>query len=196
MGSLLVQILASQGLAKMAVLLTPAAPSDVTALTFSTFNTYIDVTSKWGFWHKPQKLSFEKARYGLLNCMPEDRARQEYAGFTWESGRSAFELGFPLLDKAQAAKVDSAKVTCPLLVVAGAHDRIIPASVTKKVAEKYKQAQYKLYEKHGHFLFREENWEGQVGWKAIAEDINSWIDAENAMFAHVSETIQSAAKKL
>jgi non-heme chloroperoxidase len=34
--------------------------------------------------------------------------------------------------------VDESKVTCPVLIVAGEKDRITPASVTRKIVEKYK----------------------------------------------------------
>ena len=52
----------------------------------------------------------------------------------YESGRAAFEIGFWLLDLGKASYVDESKVTCPVLVIAGAEDRITPASVVKKTA--------------------------------------------------------------
>jgi len=191
MGSLLVQILASRGLCQIAVLLNPAPPSDVLGITGSSLKTYFDVTSKWGFWHKVQKLSYEKARYGLLNCMSEEQAKEEYKGFTWESGRAAYEIGFALLDKTKAAAVDSIKVTCPILVVAGDDDNVLPLSITRKVAEKYKQAVFKSYPKHGHFLFKESGWNNQISWNNIAMDINAWLDKEILQLNSTVEALKS-----
>jgi pimeloyl-ACP methyl ester carboxylesterase len=45
---------------------------------------------------------------------------------------------FWLLDFKGGSKVDQSNVSCPVLVVAGTEDRITPASVVRKVADKYK----------------------------------------------------------
>lgn len=67
-----------------------------------------------------------------------------------------------------------------MLVVAGQEDNILPPSVTSKVAEKYKQALYRSYPKHGHWIMIEEGWQGQVGWKAVATDVLSWLREQSA----------------
>ena len=71
--------------------------------------------------------------------------------------------------KSPTSKVDESKVTCPVLVVAGAEDRITPASVVSKVAEKYRNATYKEFPNHAHWIMAE------PGWQEVAEYIDGWL---------------------
>ena len=59
MGGLLAQILASRGLVKSAVLLTPASPAGINALKYSVIKSFWEVLARWGFWKKPHRLSRE-----------------------------------------------------------------------------------------------------------------------------------------
>ena len=51
-------------------------------------------------------------------------------------------------------RIDAAKVRCPLLVVGGREDRIVSASVTRGIADRY-HAKAKIYEAHCHWLMEE-----------------------------------------
>jgi pimeloyl-ACP methyl ester carboxylesterase len=56
------------------------------------------------------------------------------------------------------------------LVVSGAEDRITPASVVRKVADKYKAVStYKEFENHAHWVI------GEPGWEKIAEFVSDWL---------------------
>jgi alpha-beta hydrolase superfamily lysophospholipase len=75
------------------------------------------------------------------------------------------------LDAKKANKVDDSKVTCPVLVIAGAEDRITPASVVRKVAKKYKSVStYKEFENHAHWVL------GEPGWQEVAGYVKDWLD--------------------
>ncbi|MBU2621485.1 MAG: alpha/beta fold hydrolase [Proteobacteria bacterium] len=91
-----------------------------------------------------------------------------------QSGRAAFEIGYWLLDSKNASKVDESKVTCPVLVVAGAQDHITPASVVRKVAGKYRGATYKEFTNHAHWIMAE------PGWQKVAEYISGWLTQQRA----------------
>ncbi|MFH1114244.1 MAG: alpha/beta hydrolase [Pseudomonadota bacterium] len=170
MGGLLAQILGSRGLAKALVLLTPAAPEGIFSIRLSVLRTFFRVMSKWGFWNKPMKLSFGAARYSLLALMGPEQRREIYADMVYESGRAAAEIGFWFFDKHHAARVDASKITCPVLVVAGSRDRITPATVSRKIAQRYPgYSTYKEYPDHAHWVI------GEPGWNLIAEDIERWL---------------------
>ncbi|MFQ6127213.1 MAG: alpha/beta hydrolase [Candidatus Heimdallarchaeota archaeon] len=171
MGGLLAQILGSRGLAKALVLLTPGAPSGIMALKPSVMKSFWSALTKWGFWRKPMRQTFEEAVYSMLHLLPPEEQREIYSRFVYESGRAGFEMGFWLLDLKKAAKVDESKVTCPVLVIAGAQDRITPASVVQKVADKYKDVStYKEFSDHAHWVI------GEPGWQEIAEYISDWLN--------------------
>lgn len=170
MGGLLAQILASRGLATALVLLTPASPHGIMALKPSVIKSFWSVMKKWGFWKKPMRITFNETVYSILNMLPVEERREIYDKFVCESGRAAFEIGFWLFDSKGAAKVNESKVICPVLVVAGAEDRITPASVVRKVAKKYEAVStYKEFENHAHWVI------GEPGWEDIAGYVSDWL---------------------
>jgi len=169
MGGLLAQILGARSLAKSLVLLTTASPSGIIALKPSVIKSFWSIQTTWGFWRKPTRQTFAEATYSMLNLLSEKEQRETYGKFVYESGRAAFEIGYWLLDLVNASKVDESKVTCPVLVIAGAEDRITPASVVRKVAEKYRNATYKEFPNHAHWIMAE------PGWQEVAEYISGWL---------------------
>ena len=170
MGGLLAQILGARGLARGLVLLTPASPSGINAMNYSVIKSFWSVLTKWGFWHKPNRLPFEAAAYSMLHLLPEEEQKAVYDRCVYESGRAAAEIGFWLLDFKGGSKVDQSKINCPVLVIAGAEDRITPASVVRKVADKYKTVStYKEFENHAHWVVAE------PGWEEIAEFAADWL---------------------
>lgn len=170
MGGLLAQMLGARGLAKALVLLTPASPSGIVALTPSVIKSFWSMQTKWGFWRKPMRQTFGEAVYSMLHLLPEKERKEAYDRFVYESGRAAYEIGCWPFDSARASRVDASKVTCPVLVVAGAQDRITPVSVVRRVAKKYKAVStYKEFENHAHWVVAEPRWQ------EVAEYAAGWL---------------------
>ena len=136
----------------------------------SVIKSFMSIQTKWGFWKKPMRQKFEEAAYSMLNLLPPDEQKTTFEKFVYESGRTAFEIGYWFLDSKHASKVDESEVTCPVLVISGSEDRITPASVTRKVAEKYKSiSTYKEFKKHAHWVVAE------PGWEDIAKFVADWL---------------------
>ncbi len=174
MGGLLSQILAARGLAHGAVLINPAPPSGINTLTWSTIKAARSIYTKWRFWSKPIRLSFNASVYAAFHFIPENQQKSLYEKCVYESGRAYFEIAYWYVDLTSASKVDETKVTCPVLVVAGKHDRLTPASMVKKVAEKYKSVStYKEFENHAHYII------GEPGWEKVAGFVSDWIRQAN-----------------
>lgn len=170
MGGLLAQMLAARGLARAAVLLTPASPAGVMALTPSVLRSFLPIV-RWGAWRKPMRPSLSGAIYSMLHLLPAQAQREVHARLVYESGRAACEIGFWPLDPRRASRVDAAAVNCPLLVIAGARDRIVPASVVRKTAQRYgPHAQLRVFEDHAHWVV------GEPGWQHIADAVVQWLD--------------------
>ena len=170
MGGLLAQILGARELAKGLVLLTPASPSGINALKYSVIKSFWSVLTRWGFWRNPHRLSFEASAYSMLHLLSAEEQRAAYDRFVYESGRAAAEIGFWLFDFRGASRVDQSRISCPVLVVSGAEDRITPASVVRKVADKYKTVStYREFENHAHWVI------GEPGWEEIAEFVSDWL---------------------
>jgi pimeloyl-ACP methyl ester carboxylesterase len=171
MGCLLAQMLGSRGLAKALVLLTPASPSGIIALTPSVIRSFWSGLTKWDCWRKPMRQTFNEAVYSMLHLMPMEEQEKTFDRFVYESGRAACEIGFWFLDRKGAARVDQTKVICPTLVIGAGQDRITPASVVRKVAAKYKTVStYKELPNHAHGVV------GEPRWQEVAEYISDWLD--------------------
>lgn len=171
MGGLLAQILGSRGLAKALVLLTPGSPSGINAITPSVIKSFWSIQTKWNFWKKPIRQTFEEAAYSALHLLPPDEQKKAYMRFVYESGQAACEAGYWMIDSKRASKVDEEKVVCPVLVIAGSKDRIVPASVVRQVAQKYKQVTtYREFKDHAHWVV------GEPGWQEVANFVISWLD--------------------
>lgn len=169
MGGLLAQILASRGFGKALVLLAPAPPAGVFAMKPTVLKSFFSSITTYGFWKRPIFPTFEEAVYSTLQRVPAEEQKNIYSRFVYESGRAGSEIGFYVFDKKGASRVDESKVTCPILVIAGGKDRITPASVVKKVAAKYGQADYKEFPENAHWVV------GEPGWEQIAEYVEGWL---------------------
>jgi len=170
MGGLLAQILGARGLARALVLLTPASPAGILALRPSVARSFWSVQTRWRFWQRPMRQTFSEAVYSMLHRVPQRERREIYDRFVHESGRAACEIGYWLLDPHRASSVDESRITCPVLVVGAAEDRIVPAAVVRRVAHKYRAvATYREFDRHAHWVV------GEPGWQEIAGYVARWV---------------------
>ncbi|KQC13321.1 MAG: alpha/beta hydrolase [Desulfuromonas sp. SDB] len=170
MGGLIGQILASRGLVDKLILLAPAPPRGINALYFSVVKSFLSLLTRYQFWKKPHRISYSNAEYALFNQLPVEQRREVYDKFVYESGRAALEIGLWWLDVEKNTEVDEAEVKCPVLVLTGTEDRMVPPAVAKKIAEKYKKVStYMEFNHHAHWLV------GEPGWEKIAGKIDQWI---------------------
>lgn len=171
MGGLLAQILGSRGLGKSLVLLAPAAPAGVLAIRPSVIKSMQGLMFEWGFWKKPIKTDFESTKYSSMHLLPPKEQRDNYGRFVSESGRAGFEIGFTFLDSRKATCIDERKIDVPVIVLAGAEDRLTPAAVVRKIAHKYKKvATYMEFPRHAHWII------GEPGWETVAGHVHLWLN--------------------
>ena len=115
--------------------------------------------------------TFDEAVYSMLHLLPIEGQKKVYSRFVNESGRAACEIGFSFCYRKDVARVDEAKVTCPVLIVAGGQDRITPASVVREIAAKYRDVStYKEFPNHAHWVI------GEPHWEEVAEYISDWLE--------------------
>lgn len=169
MGGLLAQILASRHPFKAAVLVTPAPPAEVPVLdprawvTFFPFLLLGDLRKKALI---PRKKFFK--RLFSENMSPE--REEEIFSFTVpESGRAFMEMAFPFFSRKPASFVPRGKIQCPLLVLAGGRDKVIPPFVVKMISRRYPQAEYLFYPDLAHGML----WE--PGGEKVIRDMIDWL---------------------
>ncbi|NOZ93161.1 MAG: alpha/beta hydrolase [Acidobacteria bacterium] len=169
MGGLLAQMLAARGQGSAAVLLTPAAPAGVLALSPAVIKSFLGPLTTWGFWRKSFRPTFKSALYAFLEGFPEEERRGIWERMVYESGRAIFEIGLWPFDRRHATRVDPAAVTCPVLVVAGGRDRATPAFAVRKVAKRYPTASYHELPDQAHWVL------AQTGWQDVAALCARWL---------------------
>lgn len=170
MGGLIAQKLAERGLVEQLVLACPAPPNDIFAISWPGFKSFFPLLLQSGFWKKPTLPSFENAVQSSFQLIPEDERREYYERLCHDSGHVLLEIALSFLDKESATAVVSSKVKCPTLVLSAELDRLIPAHVVKKVANKYPQADYHCFSGQTHWVIAEQ------GWENCAEYIANWLN--------------------
>ncbi len=170
-GGLMAQILASLGLGKAAIVISSGVPAGIKAFTPSVLWSFKSITSRWGFWRKPHKQTFNEAVYSMLHLMSREEQVNFYERLVYDSGKATSQVGFPYLDSENASQVDETKITCPMLIIGAGQDRITPVSTSRKIAGKYSHADYQEYENHAHWILHE------PGWEIVAGDILNWIQS-------------------
>lgn len=171
MGGLVAQKLAERQLAQQLILLAPAPPSDVPAITWGGFKSFLTLLVSWGFWRKPHRPSFESCAYSSFAKLPVDEQRACYDRMVYESGKLVIEVALPFLDGAKASLVDADAIRVPTLVIGAEEDLLIPPSVVSNIAKKYPQAQYRCLANQTHWLMYE------PGWEHCAQLMSDWLKA-------------------
>jgi len=193
MGGMLAQKLAEAGLARAAVLITPASPPDARAgrslAQAVTFANILFSGRPENRSHRIWKTGFTS---GVLNCVPKGRHAAIFAQSRYDSGRVYADLAYPDEDPNRAAFVDESKITVPMLVIGASRDRTTPIADVRKCADKYKKvgADYREYANNGHWIVDE------PGTDKVIADIAGWLDAKGvAPGAAKPRTVPAAKPK-
>lgn len=162
MGALIAQKLAVLGHAAGLVLLAPLAPMRISIPSYTILRTFsaniCDILLK-----RPFIIPQGNAAYGLTNTMSREAQTAFYQGLVHESGLAAYEIA------SGKVSIDHTRVNCPVLVIAGEHDRVTPPSMVRKISYAY-GADYKEYPHHCHVSLVNGH-----GWEKIATDIVDWL---------------------
>lgn len=169
MGAILAQQLAAQGLADALVLLAPAPRSGILPQTDSEKELGQNLMALGPFWKSVINPDFDLAKIYTLNRVPRAEQRAVFDKFGPESGLAFFQMFFWMFDRTGATIVDTAKVECPVLCVAGADDALISLATARATAAVYPQADLWELPGHGHMLVLE------PGAEEIARRIADWI---------------------
>lgn len=152
MGGLIAQMLAARMPVQALILLTPAAPAGILAVSPRTLRVFWRRLLQWGFWKKPHGLSAEQARQYALNGLSDAQVEQILPTLGLESGRALFEIAFWPLDRRRAAQVDADAVDCPVYVLGCEDDWLTPADTVRKVAARYPQSTLDVDSGRGHWM--------------------------------------------
>jgi pimeloyl-ACP methyl ester carboxylesterase len=171
MGAILAQQLAAQGLAPALIMVAPAPRSGILPPTKGEKELGQNLMALGPFWKTVINPDFDLAKIYTLNRVPEAEQRAMFDKFGPESGLAFFEMFFWMFDRTGATVVDTAKVKCPVLCVAGADDALISLATARATAAAYANADFWELAGHGHMLVLE------PGAADVARRIADWINA-------------------
>lgn len=157
------------------MLLATMPPQGINALSLASLRMFRATLLSWGFWRKPTRPTFADADASMLGHLEIKERRAVYDRLVHESGRAGCEAGFWFLDPHRAKWVDTRRIVCPVLVVAGAEDRLATPAAMRWVAQRYEpRSTYMEVPGHGHWLV------GEPGLQEIASGISDWLDRHRA----------------
>ena len=170
MGGLLAQMLAARRSVRALVLLAPSAPWGVLPSTPFEIVSAQALYMAGDFWQKRLRPTHWIAAANALDLVPHPERDEIFARFVPESGQATFEIMHWPLDLARAAQVDPRAVTCPILCLSGARDRVNPPATVRRIARRYEgRAIYEELAGHSHWLI------GEPGWEKIAARALEWL---------------------
>jgi pimeloyl-ACP methyl ester carboxylesterase len=171
LGGLLAQMLAARLRVRALVLLAPLAPSGIFPSSASEAMAMQALFLEGTFWKKVLAPRRAIAASQAFHCVPEPERVKLVARLVPESGLALFESMHWLFDSHKTSMVDRRALTCPILCVAGARDRIVSPATVRRLARRYEgRARYELLPDHGHWL------PGEPGWERIAAGSLAWLD--------------------
>ncbi len=170
MGGLIAQILAQRGLGKQIILLTPAAPAGIFQVSASALRSFLPIVLRPAFWKTPSRVSYANTRRSLMQLLTEEQVKKNHDRMVPESGRVAFEMSFPQFDERKATYIDESRIKAPMTIISAGKDRITPASVVKRIHDKYQKiATYREFPDNAHWI------PGEPGWEKMANYIHEQI---------------------
>jgi len=171
MGGLLAQMLAARRTVRALVLLAPCAPWGVLPATPFEYASAQALYLAGDFWNTRLWPTHWIAAANALDNVPEDERQAILDRFVPESGLATFETLHWAFDFKRATQIDPRDVTCPMLCLAGARDRVNSPGTVKSVATRYRgRARYEELAGHSHWLI------GEPGWEEIATLALDWLD--------------------
>ncbi|GAB3837348.1 alpha/beta hydrolase [Hymenobacter jeollabukensis] len=171
-GGLLTQLLVQRDLAAAGVAIDSVAPQGVFTFRWSFYRATWGPLGFLTDVNKPFMMSFRQWQYAFVNGMPLDEQRAAYEQITIPESKRISRDGLT-----RAARVDFRRPHVPLLLVAGAADHIMPASLNYSNYRRYAQhagsvTNFKEFAGRNHFTL------GQPGWQEVADFVLSWLQRQ------------------
>lgn len=169
MAGLAVMKLAEMGKIAAGVTIAGAPPKNVFPVPWQTLKT---VFSSIGLFstRKTWMGTPDWFAYAFFNTLPE---AERQAAFEQHAVPESFKINKQLLFNS-FSKVDFKASHAPLLFVGGTSDHIFPASLTERIASKYRApdsvVDVKIFEGRSHFIC------GEPGWEEVADDVLGWLE--------------------
>jgi pimeloyl-ACP methyl ester carboxylesterase len=171
MGGLIVQILVNRGLAAAGVAIDSAPPMGVFTPKWSFLRSNWPMITPFTPASEPRLMPLHDFEYAFANTLPAETQHALYDRLIVPESRMV-----PRQSLTSVAKVDFAAEHAPLLFVAGGSDHIIPASLNRTNARRYRArgsiTDFREFEGRDHLTIVE------PGWETVADFVLAWLDTD------------------
>jgi len=174
-GGLFTQILLDRGLGAAGVAIDSAPPRGVWAYEPTALRALLTTLLHWRVWRKVVRWKYSNFRYAFVHTLPEAEARAAYDRYVIpESGRIFFQSATAILDRSSPIRVDfSNGARAPLLLIAGAKDRIVPPVINRRNHRAYAKSgaltDLREFPDRTHWIIAQDNWD------EVAEHAAEWL---------------------
>jgi pimeloyl-ACP methyl ester carboxylesterase len=183
-GGAFVQLLLNRGVGAAGVAIDSATVKGVLHLPLSTLRATWPVLGNPLNRNRAVPLTPEQFHYAFTNTMSEDESRRVYERYhVPAAGRVLFEAALANANPRAATRVAFGKNDRPpLLLLAGGADHVVPPSVNRENAGRYRRSTaitaYHEFPGRSHFTI------GQDGWEEVADYALDWaLDATALRFS-------------
>lgn len=168
MGALVTQILINKDMGSAGICIDSAPPKGVLSFKWSFIKSNLPAINPLKG-NAPAIMSRKHYQYAFCNTMSREDSDKIYNEYVIPESRNV-----PRSSTGKAGYINFKKPHAPLLFIAGEKDNIIPASLNKLNAKKYKKnsgiTDFKMFEGRTHIICN------QPGWEQVAEYIAMWIE--------------------
>ena len=175
-GGLFTQLLLDRGLGAAGVAIDSAPPRGVWAYEPTALRALFSALTRYMLGSRIVRWSFDSFRYAFVHTLPLDEAQAAYNRYVIpETGRVFFQSAFALLNPRSPARLDFSNGTrAPLLLIAGAKDRIVPPVINRRNLKAYAKSQartdFREFPDRTHWII------AQDGWEDVAEHAATWLE--------------------
>lgn len=169
MGGLVVQLLLQEGLGSCGVVIDSAPAKGVLSLKWSFLKSNWSVVSPFVNAQEAFLPSVEDFRYSFCHTLDLESAKRVYEKYVVPESRLVGRA-----PTSTAAAIDFKKARAPLLFLSGELDHIIPASLNRSNAAKYRPeagvTEYEEMKGRTHYTL------GDAGWETVADRAVAFIE--------------------
>ncbi|MEM7313791.1 MAG: alpha/beta hydrolase [Planctomycetota bacterium] len=155
LGGLVAQLVAATTPVKAVILVGSFGPRGVNHLTPGTVSRNFSRLMSFVYCNRAHRPSWLDAQFSLFNNMNQETARWYYDRMCYESGCAFGESMLWQLDPERSSEVPRDQITCPMLILAGGQDKLVPPSSSAQIADYYPNSEYQLFPRLGHMMFAE-----------------------------------------
>jgi len=173
-GGLFTQVLLDRGLGAAGIVIDSAPPKGIWAFEPTAVRSLLTVLVQWP-WRKVVRWKYANFRYAFVHTLSDADAHAAYDRHVVpETVRVFFQSAIALLSPGSPTKVNFANATrAPLLLIAGAKDRIVPPVINRRNLQAYAKSpartDFHEFADRTHWII------AQPGWEEVAEYASSWL---------------------